>query len=550
MGKNLKRNIMVNFVRFLLIASLVLFNMSCASKEEITEEAAEGVTKERTEPSASDFITLYPGVYTEKEKALVEKYFADNRALEERGPIKQAIMDRTLPDDTPGFATTLHVTETMVRYFNEMRDPENPIFNDAEYARKLGYKDIIAYPAFSAHDDSFMIPYPPAARDTLLVADLIHSNTFYRPVYPGDTLYLINNSRHVTDQTPDEGSIYRSVELVTNGSVYNQNGEKVMDVQYTVQENIKIYKEGLAPENPTFADFWEEWERREGEGEAAPAPEIYYYTDADWETIKDIWSREKRQGATPLYWEDVNIGDQPTWTLEGPLDSGISVAVPWGMGLGGNRSLKKEMMDPEIFKTLVRDEKDGIYRPSNLESYILLIPDEARTGMAFGEMGEVDAVLGGTPGPPGDVPGPMPGGGSEGGITYGGGRMMNFARRDLAIRHFNNWIGDHGWLYSIRWGGLYSEDMIATAHGRPHPAPNPLAETFLDKVPEGIIKISDRSGVRAASFVIVKSYVYDKFVRDNEFYVDLIWWIETFPGGSLWGNGGATVKLPSRKANP
>jgi hypothetical protein len=388
---------------------------------------------------------------------------------------------------------------------------------------------------------------------------------------------------------------------VTNGSVYNQNGEKVMDVKYSVQENIKIYKEGLGPENPTFADFWEEWEKEPMEEdsapparEAGPAPEIYYYTDADWETIKEIWSKEKRRGTEPLYWEDVNIGDQPAWTLEGPLDSGITVAVPWGMGLGGNRSLKKEIMDPEIFKTLVRDEKDGIYRPANLESYILPIPDEARTGMAFGEMGEVDAMLGGAPGAPGDAPGPpgdapggpgggpgapgdapgapgsgpgapgdgpgapgggpgpMPGGGrgNEGGITYGGGGMMNFACRDLAIRHFNNWIGNHGWLHNMRWGGLYSKDMIATAHGRPHPAPNPLAETFLDKVPEGIIKISDTSGVRAASFVIVKSYVYNKFVRNGECFVDLIWWIETLPSGGLWGNGGATVKLPSRKANP
>ena len=34
---------------------------------------------------------------------------------------------------------------------------------------------------------------------------------------------------------------------------------------------------------------------------------------------KEIWAKEKRQGAAPLYWEDVKIGDQPTWTLEGPI---------------------------------------------------------------------------------------------------------------------------------------------------------------------------------------------------------------------------------------
>ena len=35
----------------------------------------------------SDFVILYPGVYTKKEKKLVEKYMADNKALTERGEI-------------------------------------------------------------------------------------------------------------------------------------------------------------------------------------------------------------------------------------------------------------------------------------------------------------------------------------------------------------------------------------------------------------------------------------------------------------------------------
>lgn len=543
MEKKAGRNIFFILTGFLLILSLTLITTSCTQKEETaataTDEPAAAPTDQSTTLSAKinpdNFLTLYPGVYTTKEKDLAEKYLADNRALEERWAIIPAIKNGTLAEDTPGFARTVNVTETMVRYFNGMRDPENPVYNDAEYAGKLGYKDIIAYPAFAAHDDSYMVPYPTAARDTLLVADLIHSNTFYRPVYPGDTLYLINNKRTVEDQTPEEGSIYRSIRLATDGSIYNQKGEKVVDVRYTVQENIKVYKEGLAPENPTFADFWEEWDSGEAVEEEASVESIYYYTDEDWDAIKDIWSKEKRQGATPLYWEDVNIGDQPAWTLEGPLDAGVSVAVPWGMGLGGNRSLKNEIMDPEIFKTLVRDEKDGIYRPADLSEYIPSVPAEARTGMAFGEMGEVDAQLGGSAGDTVE-------------IAYGGGGMMNFARRDMAVRHLNNWIGDHGWIYNIRWGGLYSRDMIATAHGRPHPAPNPKAENFLEVVPEEILDTSDESSIKASSFIIVKSYVYDKFVRDGEFFVDLAWWIESFPGGGLWGNGGATVKLPSKKA--
>lgn len=46
---------------------------------------------------------------------------------------------------------------------------------------------------------------------------------------------------------------------------------------------------------------------------------------------------------------------------------------------------------------------------------------------------------------------------------------------------------------------------------------------------------------------LVKSYVYDKYVRDGEFLAELVWWIETIEG-DIWLTGGATVKLPSKRA--
>jgi acyl dehydratase len=583
-------------------------NFGCTQEKEQPAPEMSGAPAESQEADSSEskFLTLYPGMYVEKEKAPVAKYIADNRALEEKGGVNiQALVEGKLPEDTPGVGPTLEVTETMVRYFNQLRDPENPILNDAVYARNAGYKDIIAYPTFAAHDDSFMVPYPPEGRDTLLVADLIHSVTNHRPVYPGDTLYFVNNSRHFKDITPEEGSIYRSNYIVNKGSVYNQNAEKILDVTYTVEENIKVYKEGLAPENPGFEDMWEERARggdtggegggsrsggkpegampgggggRGGGGQGSTAS--YYYTDEDWEVLKGLWANEKRRGAAPLYWEDVNIGDMPPMTLEGPAESAPAVAVPWGMGLGGNRSVKSFVLDPEKFKTMVRSEEDGIYRPADEDAYILPVPEEAQTGMAFGAMGEMDAVLSGVsedigPAARGGAPGGgMPEGGAagrgmpEGGMPEGGGRdggppggeggrgdgapgggggggMMNFTRRDYAIRHIHDWIGDQGWLYNIRWGGLFSKDMYIP--GEPSPAINPDAPSFLDKVPENVLTrvnvLGDGRG--DSKFMIVRSYVYDKYVKNGEGYVDIIWWIESIGGGN-WGEGGATVKLPMK----
>ncbi|MDB9823000.1 MaoC family dehydratase, partial [Deltaproteobacteria bacterium] len=301
MEKKVRRNIFINFKRFFLITFLILITVSWAQAQRVS----------------NDFLTLYPGAYTAKEKALVEKYYADNKLIEDRGEIDiQALINGTLPKDTPGVGPVIEVTEEWIRYNNEKYDPENPVLNNAEYARKLGYQDIIAFPTFGAHDDTYIAAYPPQGRDTLLVDDLNHSITNYRPVYPGDTLYLVVNARHITELTPLEGSIYRSLDIRNEGSIYNQKGEKVNDVMFSVTENVKVYKDDKRPENASFSNVWEapNWMSR-------PA---HYYTDEDWEFIKDIWSKEKRQGAEPLYWEDVKIGDEPTWTLDGPIEASVS----------------------------------------------------------------------------------------------------------------------------------------------------------------------------------------------------------------------------------
>ena len=76
------------------------------------------------------FVILYHGVYTEKEKALVEKYLADNKALEARGDIDvRALVNGTLPQDTPGLGPSFAASEAMVRYNNEKYDPDGRLLS-------------------------------------------------------------------------------------------------------------------------------------------------------------------------------------------------------------------------------------------------------------------------------------------------------------------------------------------------------------------------------------------------------------------------------------
>ena len=471
----------------------------------------------------ADFEILYPGVYTSREAELVEERLTDNRAIEKRGQVDgKALVEERLAKDTPGLGPALEVTEAMVRYNNQKYDPENRLLNDREYAQSLGHPDIPSMPCFGAHDDTFIVPYPPEARDTLLVSQLNHSVTSYRHVYPGDKLFMVHDRRHMTDRTPVEGSTYRHMSLQSYGSVYNQHGEKVNDVAFHVCESVRIFKEGKRPEKMGFEELWEaaDWMAR-------PA---HYYTDDDWDFIKDVWTKEQPRGAEPLYWEDVEVGDEPNWTADGPIVASVAPTTPYGLGSGGSRTLKKEILDPELCKTLIRSEKDGIYRTPEPEDQIPPVPDGVKPFMMVGP-DESEAGEGAV-----DVQ-KIHQEGAERAV------LINFLGRDIAVRHVNNWMGEQGWLKNIRWGIMPA--VASAVAGKPVPA-NPWLEDFLAKVPHMRDRFCNAHGL-TGDLALVKSYVYDKYHRDGSFYADLAWWIETIVG-DIWLAGGATVELPSKAA--
>ncbi len=462
--------------------------------------------------TADDYRLLHPGVYTDREAPLVAKYFADNQALKDRGPIDvKALVAGTLPKDTPGLGPVIKVTEDWVRYNNRKYDPDSALRNDAAYARSLGYEDILAYPTFGAHDDSYMAPWPPGARDKLLVSELNHSVTNLAPIYPGDTLYLVMNERTVLDLTPQQGSITRNIVIQTKGEVFNQKGVKVSDVIFRVTENVKVAKPGKEPKDRSFPVIWQapDWFRR-------PA---HVYTDQDWAFIKDIWSKETRRGAAPLYWDDVKVGDKPAWTLDGPIEVSVAPIPPWGMGAGGSRTLKREIMDPKLAKGLIRGEKDGIWRLQSRADYVPVPPPSP--------------VIPGAP--------TLDGGIDTTNIHKEGAKrapLVNYLGRDLAIRALTNWAGDRAWLENIRWTIMDPRGMADV--GDPVPS-DPLAEHFLDRVPSMKGRYVNTHGL-TQDVAIVKSEVVGKYIKDGKPMVDLVWWVETIDG-YIFEEGMATYRL-------
>ena len=467
------------------------------------------------------FETLRPGVYTDFEKAAVDAYYAENEAIRLRGQIDiNQLINGELPEGTPGLGPVIEVTEDWVRYQHEKYDPLNPIRHDEDVAIAAGYKGIPVYPTFAAHDDSSMIPWPVTVRDKLLVSDLNHSLTNYEPVYVGDTLYIVVNQRDVLDLTPEQGATRRAVVLVSQASIYNQNGVKVSDMTFRVTEQLSVISDrSQAPVNPSFPEIWESanWMDRAE----------HVYTDADWDFIKDTWAAEEIRGATPRYWEEVSVGDRPVITLDGPIAEGPTPTWGMGMGSGGARSIRPEVMDEDGFDDLVRNPTDGIYR---LEDPNLLRP----------QMPPLPSYENAPPPPP------RPGAVDVANIHTKGvdrGVLVNFAGRDYAIRHITNWMGDTGWIKNISWSIMDPRSMWD--HGVAV-VPDPLAQRYVSRVPGMEDAYVSTHGL-TKDVAVVHSEVTDKRVVNGKFEVELIWWIETIEG-DIWEEGQAIVVLPSADA--
>ncbi len=477
--------------------------------------------------SKNDFIVVYPGQYLEKEKEPLENYLKECDKINSRGPLDiEALVQGRLPEGTPGIGPVVPVTEAMVRYNHAKYEQENPLFNDAAYARSRGFQDIPAYFTFGAHDDTFTTPYIPEVRDTLLVSQISHRVDQLAPVYPGDTLYLVFDKRTITDITPPEGSIHRTMALHQEGSIYNQKGVKVNEVVFNCTESVRFFKDGKRPEEMDFSKIWEapEWTSK---------PD-HCYTQKDYDWMKEIWSKETVRGADTLYWEAVTPGDEPALTLESPVIDSVLPTAPYGMGIGGTRSLKKEIMDEAVFGTMVKRDQHGIYVLPDKKDYTPAVPDNAQVVMIFDDGRRTDEEK--------EAEGAV----DTADIHSAGGAdrapIINFFGRDVAIHHINNWMGDEGVIRSIGWSIMPA--ATHAAYGKPVPV-NPHFVDYLKQAPGMKDRAVNVHGL-TRDIALVNSVVTDKYVRNGQYLVKLIWWIEDIEGG-IFIAGSAEVELKHRE---
>jgi acyl dehydratase len=142
---------------------------------------------------------------------------------------------------------------------------------------------------------------------------------WYRPVYPGDTLYSFSGLESVEEKTSEFAG--RSIIRVLRDVKLNQRGEVV-----GVYRTLVIYTERKKA-------------REKGKYSGIEDP---HYSDDDIAALDEIYAAEVVRGGDTRYWEDVAVGDEMGKMAKGPLTTTDIIVfhaggygfVPYGLKTG------------------------------------------------------------------------------------------------------------------------------------------------------------------------------------------------------------------------
>lgn len=474
------------------------------------------------DPNWSDWEFYLPNTYDAEDTEILKEFQAELALINNRGDVNVGDLVSDKLEGKPGIRKGTKITSENMQTYARRYGANNPQWTDAAYAKKTKWGQI-ALP-FAVAEPGFMpaMPKNKGIGDYMVVSAHNDTINYYKPVYEGDTIYRVMDKQYCTDITPSQGSYYRTFAMSGWARFFNQKGEMVAEGANILKESFRRHKDP-AKRNPSKAHAWESpdwWSRK---------PHIY--TDKDWDEIKDIWKNEKIRGSEPLYWDDVNIGDEPPARAVGPIRAEEEIDMIFDIP-DWSTNTKQNMLDPKTFAKMVKNEQ-GIYL---LPEYVKKKP----ASRLFTGAGQ-DAPVVQTP---------------EIANRDGRGLIQNAVAAKWAAGMIMNWMGDSGWLQRIGWdimevppGTSKAIDFDRDPTVIP-PLPMKLRPALFDKYPY-MEKVPYMRGCRAAwhamegDVVVCRAYVTDKYKKENEYFVDLTFWCETIDR-YIVEEGFATVKLPKK----
>jgi acyl dehydratase len=204
----------------------------------------------------------------------------------------------------PYFNTT--ATKDAIRHFCIGIGDMNPLFTDSEYAKKTSYGRLVATPCF------LYSVYWPAQGRGMPGIHAWHSGDdweFYQPILEGDEFTYTNT---LVDLQEKESKMAGKTVIQYHEITYtNQRGELVAkSLDWCVRAGRRS-----AAEKGKYKDI-----------------ERATYTADQMKEIYAAYDREQIRGGEPRYWEEVNVGDELTPIVKGPLS--LRDIIAWIIGAG------------------------------------------------------------------------------------------------------------------------------------------------------------------------------------------------------------------------
>lgn len=384
-------------------------------------------------------------------------------------------------------------------------DKDNPLWYDYSYAKDTWYGDVPAMPAMREPMGMSMFPselgweaFPPS---TPMLGDGYDFELYYyQPIFAGDSFTTKIVGQECTDLTEDGSTVRYFIRVITT-EMYNQKGKLVARGVFHWPTFLHKFADGNNPKtrDEIMQVRMELMQANMGSRTERYVRPSHVYTDADWEILKGIWANEKIRGKETLYWEDVNVGDEPLPTAENPIteyDAGRYTGMHHTVGTISGDTVKDYVMGKRVERRFYKRE-DGV----------IDVQKDNRT------------------------------------------HFLNFIGRNFCLRTITNWCGDDGFVRKVGWRMVndYKPEEQFNHFPEDHFRPS-----WLLKVPylKEAGKFINTHGA-GPDCAICKAYVTEKFIDEDtgDHMVMLTAWCEDLDG-NIFQECEFSVALPTRDGQP
>lgn len=203
-------------------------------------------------------------------------------------------------------------TRDAIRHYAHGIGDDNPLWCDPEYAKTTKYGTLVALPSFLFTTSRIVSGYCGGLSGVHAMwagADW----TWHKPVLRNDTITTVAHLKDLVEhQTKFAG---RSFQQIYHVDFYNQHGDQVAGADSWV---FRTDRDEARERGTKYT---------EARGRVEP------FTQEQLDEFYDIYDREEIRGATPRYFEDVNVGDKLPPMMKGPMT--VTGFIAYAQGWGG-----------------------------------------------------------------------------------------------------------------------------------------------------------------------------------------------------------------------